>query len=111
MKGLMTVVLETFLLEGGEKDVCTGCGKLGGSDTCKDAVPSGVCDEGESGADFADVFEILMLLDDDGIRDSWLMDLRRALVEAVEIDFGSACAKRSFAPSDLGAGASTLDGS
>lgn len=31
--GLTTVALETFLLAGGEKEVCTGCGKLGGSET------------------------------------------------------------------------------
>lgn len=33
VNGLTTVVLETCLLAGGEKEVWTGCGKLGGSET------------------------------------------------------------------------------
>lgn len=48
--GLTMVALETFLLAGGEKEVCTGCGKLGGSETWSEAVPSWACIEGERGA-------------------------------------------------------------
>ena len=32
------VVPDTALLAGGEKEVCTGCGKLGGRETWSEAV-------------------------------------------------------------------------
>ena len=50
VKGLTTVELETCRLAGGEKDVWTGCGKLGGSETCSDVDASCACMDGERGA-------------------------------------------------------------
>lgn len=71
LKGLAKVVLETILLAGGEKEVWTGCGKLGGSATCNEAVPSCACIEGESGASSGDVLLVPRVWDEDGIGKAW----------------------------------------
>lgn len=82
VKGLMMVVLDTFLLAGGEKDVCTGWGKLGGSETWRDADASCACIVGDRGAESEDTLEPGSPLDDVDSRVDRSADFLRVLVEA-----------------------------